>query len=88
MDARTQTFEIEGKFIKAPKTLYMGLTGEGNIITRKRESVLVIPLEYLIDGGSVETDAGLVKVKVGLKSLSHVEIISGLKKGDIIYKPE
>src|SRR3989338_3816574 len=29
MEARTQTFEIEGKFTKPPKSLYMGLTGEG-----------------------------------------------------------
>lgn len=88
MDARTQTFEIEGKFTKAPKVLYMGLTGEGNIISSKRENVRVIPLEYLIDGEMVETEQGRVKVKVGVKSLSHAEILSGLKKGDVIYKPE
>lgn len=88
MDTRTQTFEIEGKFIKAPKKLYMGLTGEGNIVTNTRENVLVIPLEYLVDGEKVETDRGQVRVKVGIRSLSHAEILSGLKKGDVIYKPE
>lgn len=87
MDARTQTFQIEGVFKKAPNQLYMGLTGEGNIIINKRNNVLVIPLEYLMDGNKVETDQGIKLVNVGSKSLSHVEILSGLKKGDIIYKP-
>lgn len=87
MDTRTQTFEIEGEFTNPPDKLYMGLTGEGNILINKRENVLVIPLEYLVDGDKVETDDGLTKVTIGVRSLSHVEILSGIKKGDIIYKP-
>lgn len=88
MDTRTQTFEIEGRFTKPPKKLYMGLTGEGNIVINKRKDVLVIPLEYLMENNRVETDSGPVKVTVGVRSLSHVEIRSGLKKGDTIYKPQ
>lgn len=87
MDARTQTFEIEGEFTKPPKSLYMGLTGEGNIIIKKRSKVMVIPLEYLMEGNLVETDNGPTEVTVGTRSLSHVEIVSGLKKGTVIYKP-
>jgi RND family efflux transporter MFP subunit len=87
MDARTQTFEIEGIFTKPPKKLYMGLTGEGNIVIQERSKVLVIPLEYLSDENKVETDNGFVEVSIGARSLSHVEILSGLKEGDIIYKP-
>lgn len=88
MDEQTQTFEIEGEFVKAPDALFMGLTGEGNIIIVERKSALVIPLEYLIDDNSVKTANGIVKVKTGTRSLSHVEIVSGLKEDDIIYKPE
>jgi hypothetical protein len=66
----------------------MGLTGEGNIIINKRKSVMVIPLEYLIDNNKVETENGAIRVTTGVRSLSHVEIVSGLKSGEIIYKPQ
>jgi len=88
MDARTQTFEIEGTFTKPPKKLYMGLTGEGNIIIKKRKAVMVIPLEYLMDNNLVETENGTTTVTTGARSLSHIEIVSGLKNGEIIYKPK
>lgn len=88
MDARTQTFEIEGEFTEPPKKLYMGLTGEGNILIKKRQNVVVIPIEYLLEGNQVETDNGLTDVSIGISSLSHVEVLSGIKKGDIIYKPQ
>ena len=88
MDAQTQTFEIEGSFIDAPDALFMGLTGEGNIVIVERKNALVIPLEYLIEENSVQTANGKVKVKIGSRSLSHVEILSGLNEGDVILKPE
>lgn len=88
MDPQTQTFEIEGEFIKAPDVLFMGLTGEGNIIIVERKGALVIPLEYLTDDNSVTTANGKVKVTTGSRSLSHVEILTGLKEGDVIHKPE
>lgn len=88
MDMQTQTFEIEGEFIQAPEQLYMGLTGEGNIIVAERKDVVVIPLEYLIDGTYVLTENGKVKVKTGIRSLSHVEIVSGLKEGTKLLKEE
>ena len=87
MDERTQTFEIEGEFKVIPAKLYMGLTGEGNIVVDERKDVIVIPLKYVVNG-KVETADGEVNVKLGIQSLGHVEILSGLKKGDIIYKPE
>ena len=87
MDGRTQTFEIEGVFVDFPSELYMGLTGEGNIIVKQIKQALVIPREYLIDLNKVETENGMKKVKIGVQSLSHVEIISGLKEGEEILKP-
>lgn len=88
MDPKTQTFKIEGEFVNPPAKLYMGLTGEGNIVINEHENAVVIPREYLIDNESVETANGIQKVTVGIKSLSHVEIKSGLSKGAIIYKPQ
>ena len=88
MDNRTQTFEVEGEFKEIPTKLYMGLTGEGNIIVDERENVLVVPREYLIDGKYLETESGRTKVTTGAISLSSVEIVSGLKQGTKIYKPQ
>lgn len=88
MDPRTQSFEVKGEFDNGDDVLYMGLTGEANIVISKKTDAVVIPREYVIGGEEVETENGRVKVKTGAKSLSHIEIISGLKKGDIIYKPE
>lgn len=88
MESRTQTFEIEGVFVTSPPELYMGLTGEGNIIVKEINKTLVIPREYLINENEVETENGVVKVKTGIQSLSHVEILSGLKEGEKVYKPQ
>lgn len=88
MDARTQTFKIEGEFVKAPEKLFMGLTGEGNIVINEIDNALVIPREFIIDNKHVETSNGIVDVVIGVKSLSHVQILSGLNKGDVILKPQ
>lgn len=88
MDERTQTFEVEGQFTDTKEPMFMGLTGEANIIVDHKKGVMVIPGEYLLEGNYVETDEGRVKVQTGIRSLSHVEIISGLKVGSVIFKPE
>lgn len=88
IDHQTQSFEVIAKFTKEPKRLYLGLTGEANIVVREVEKTMVIPREYLIDGKYVETETGKVEVKTGLMSLGEVEIKSGLKSGDIIFLPE
>jgi multidrug efflux pump subunit AcrA (membrane-fusion protein) len=88
MDAQTQTFEIEAVFVKQPSRLYMGLTGEGNIVINEKKKALVIPREYLLPGNKVETDNGMIKVKTGLSNWSFIEIVSGLDENTIILKPE
>lgn len=88
MDLKTQSFELIGKFKNAPDKLYLGLTGEANIVINKKSKAVVIPREYLIEGQFVETDNGRKKVTIGLESLSELEITSGLSKGTVIYLPE
>ncbi len=87
MDDRTQTFEIEAMFVKSPSKLFMGLTGEGNIVINENKNALVIPREYLMAGNKVETESGLITVETGLSNWSHVEIKKGLKEGATILKP-
>jgi hypothetical protein len=48
----------------------------------------VIPKDYLLPGNQVETENGMVKVKTGLSNWDFVEIIAGIDKNTIIYKPK
>lgn len=88
MDEKTQTFVVEAKFIKTPPKLYMGLTGEGNILIDSKHKALVIPRDYLLPGNKVETDHGLVTVKTGMANWDYIEILSGITENTIIYKPK
>jgi multidrug efflux pump subunit AcrA (membrane-fusion protein) len=88
MNEKTQTFEVEATFVGMPEKLYMGLTGEGNIVIQEKRKTLVIPRAYLQEGNKVETDAGLVAVKVGLSNWEFIEILSGIDEKTKIYKPE
>jgi multidrug efflux pump subunit AcrA (membrane-fusion protein) len=87
-DERNQTFKVEAIFDKAPDILYPGLSGEANIIIARRENILTIPKEYLIENNKVMTNDGLVEVVLGLENLEFVEIISGISEDTQISKPE
>lgn len=87
-DSRTQTYLVEGKFVRSPDKLYAGLSGEANIVLRQKEGALIIPVEYLIGGEDrVLTDSGEVMVQTGLRSLTRVEILSGIDTSVVLLKP-
>ena len=88
MDEKTQTFMVEAKFNKTPPKLYMGLTGEGNILINSKHKALVIPRDYLLPGNKVETETGFVTVKTGMANWDYIEILSGITEKTIIYKPK
>jgi multidrug efflux pump subunit AcrA (membrane-fusion protein) len=88
MDEKTQTFKIKARFTKPPKKLYMGLTGEANIVVKEGVRALVISADYLLPGNMVETESGKVKVEIGLTNLDFVQIISGINQNTVILKPE
>lgn len=85
-DELTQTFRVESVFLKPPPQLYYGLSGEANIIISRKSDVMVIPSEYLSSSDQVFTKNGEKRVKVGVKNLDFVEIISGLDTSDILIK--
>lgn len=87
-DERNQTFLVEAVFVKQPKVLYPGLSGEANIIIAQKENVLTIPKTYLIEDNKVKTDDGIVTVSTGLQNMDDIEIISGITKDTYIYKPD
>lgn len=86
-DVRTQTFKIEGVFNQPPLVLYAGLSGEANIVLSKKQNVITIPLEYLLENNTVKTSKGDIKVEVGIKNMERIEIISGVDTTVTILKP-
>ena len=87
-DARNQTFLAEARFETPPEQLYPGLSGEANIVIDQRDNALTIPRNLLLEGDSVLTGDGMIKVVPGLQTLDRVEIRSGLTAETTILKPE
>ncbi len=89
MNERSRTFRIEAHFIKPPKKLFPNLTVEANIIIQTKENAIIIPRNYLFDGTYVVVkEDEKRKVKTGLKDYQKVEILEGLSKEEMIYKPK
>jgi len=86
-DERNQTFKVEAVFNNPPKVLYPGLSGEANIIIAKKDTVLTIPKEYLIEDNKVKTDDGIITISTGLQNMEYIEVLSGITKNTSIYKP-
>jgi HlyD family secretion protein len=88
LNERSKTFIAEAIFTKKPSKVYPNLSLEANIITQIKEKTITIPREFLFDEEFVIKENGdKVKVKTGLIDFEKVEIISGVKKGDILLKP-
>ena len=86
-NSRTQTFKVEGKFRKPPSKLYAGLSGEANIVLSEKKNTLTIPLAYLLENGKVKTAEGEVAVKLGMRNLERVEVLSGIDTATVLQKP-
>lgn len=87
-DERNQTFKVEAIFDNPPTVLYPGLSGEANLIIGKRDNVLTIPLEYLLEEDKVKTKDGLVAIKTGIRNMEFVEVLSGITETTELYKVE
>lgn len=84
----TQTFKVESVFFKNPPKLYNGLSGEANIIISERKNAMVIPADYLMKGNKVNTPDGNKEIKVGVKNMKFVEVLSGIDTTTTLLKPE
>lgn len=88
MNEGTSTFTIEGEFINKPSKIYPHLNLEANILIKSKKNAMIIPREYLFEGNYVLLkNRKKVKVVVGLKNFDYVEIVSGLSKDQLVYKP-
>jgi RND family efflux transporter MFP subunit len=87
-DQKSNAFIVDAIFDNPPKILYPGLSGEANVIIKKRENALTIPRDFLLENNKVLTKNGLVDVKTGLKNMDFVEILEGLNDETAIIKSE
>lgn len=87
-DQRTQTFKVEGEFETKPSILYPGLSGEANIVIASFEDVITLPNEYISDHNEINTDDGMVKVKIGSKNMEYSQILSDIDTSLKVYPLE
>jgi len=85
---RTQSFKLEAEFLRPPEKLYAGLSGEANIIIKKEEDVLSIPLEYLTTDNKILTEDGEIELKLGDRNMQYIHIIEGIDSTTTIQKPD
>lgn len=75
-------------------TFLQGMTVSANIIAAERENTLVLPNDYLLSDSAgqpqvLRWQAGKVQavnVQLGLRNMTHSEIISGLAEGDVVVQ--
>ncbi len=73
-----------------------GMTVSANIIAAERERALVLPNDYLLSNSSGQTQVlrwqngavNAVDVQLGLRNMTHSEIVSGLAEGDIVVQTD
>ena len=85
------TIPIEIQFNPDGNNLAVGLNGDVEFIIEQKESVLIVPREYVKtkNGSAIVYLLKAVqpeerKVETGLTTLSQVEIIEGLEEGEKI----
>ena len=91
-DAKTGLYSIKIGLPNEDGVLKEGMTAKINLITDRRENILAIPLEALMnsdeDGNYVyvvkDNKAIKTKVETGIESDEFVEILTGIEKGDIV----
>ena len=87
MNEQSRSFIVNAIFITRPQELYPNLSVEANIVIRSRQKALTIPRSYLMNDSLVMVSKQETrKVVVGIKDYRKVEILSGLKESDVIYK--
>lgn len=88
MSETSRSFTVEARFVNRPPLLFPNLTVEANIVIRTKKNALTIPRNYLVADKYVLLKNNKKKeIVCGLRDYQEVEIISGLKPGDIILKP-
>ena len=86
-DPTTQRYTVHLNVDIPPEKLVPGLTGEVSILTGEHENALNIPRRALRGSHVFAVNDGRVsfrKIETGFASLLEVEVLSGLKEGDLV----
>ena len=79
---------------KQHNTFLQGMTVSANIIAAERERTLVLPNDYLLfnSAGQAQVllwqdgEVSALSVQLGLRNMTHSEILSGLAEGDVVVQ--
>lgn len=88
-------YQVEIRLEDHPMELKSGMTARCTVVTQSRKGILAIPAEYLgKDGekrfvviGKTTKTAKRTPVTVGLETGAKVEVLTGLRDGDVLAKP-
>ena len=90
-EKQARTVEIEATFdtgVITPGLLLPGYSADVEVVLERRDAVLRIPSEVLLENNTVyvvENGQAVKRVlKIGLSNWRHTEVLSGLSKGDRI----
>lgn len=88
MNSQTRTFTVQA-LLKHGPALYPNQTLEANIVCAFKENTLLIPRQCMLDDSTVLGKTGkYIRVKIGIRDLEKVEILSGLSAAEEVIQPE
>ncbi len=94
VDRSTHELIVEITLDKTPKTIAVGQRAEVFIEVERKQGVVTLPPAFLLrdDKGLhafIDSDGKTkrVELKVGISSRHRVEVLSGLKVGDVVLRP-
>lgn len=86
-DRQRRAFVAKIRFLAPPPELRSGMTAEVNVVTARHDAVLLAPSSAEADGAVWVAANGRVErrpVKVGIRDLLRVEVVSGLSEGESV----
>jgi len=88
-DEAEQSYVVEARFRQLPEKLFSGTQLQANIDTGQRDSVLLIPTDYILRGAFVIMEDGEERrIVTGNRNSEWTEVVSGLTGQEVIRKPE
>ncbi|KIZ39460.1 efflux RND transporter periplasmic adaptor subunit [Rhodopseudomonas palustris] len=70
--------------------LRVGMSVEANIVSREKQDAVLVPANAVVDDSLLVVDNGRVarrKVEIGIRGTGFVEIVSGVRDGELVAAP-
>ena len=86
----SQSYKVEARFVNELPGLIPGTQLQANVITDKKDNVLLIPHTYVLQGNKVQVQHGkkidTVTITTGIVSDEWIEVTGGITAGDKVVK--